>query len=493
MFAIVNKPAFLVVSFIIAILLAEGVHGYSYRLWGNGGPKDQVAIPKTKKSEADSWKTSAIVDGTAESLQEWREAHDESLSENEKRLVATGAALFREYGQGQGRKGDCFREAAEQVKTDCSGRGMGEVEKVRYAIELTRCEVMTAGQTLPKRCDAPSKERVTGCVEAISSVGQLWTSYSGYFRDVTLMCASVRFDIEKDALKHLYRNITHALITQHEFTQRRGNDLPLWMNWAKEFSDTQHRVAELAAGVQRALQNELKVLKSEIVIMRRWLEEQGGMQEKVSREFEGFVAVVREKIEGVGMTVENALITNLQKNEEAMSVASVQFVKNMNKSQSFNSITALADATLHTLGSTKSLTTEFIQLLKNNTEATFAAHSQALTYASISHLNVLSKSVESQIVVTEAMLLGLAVNVSKAVEAVSETAWNAAGEVRGLVGAIREGRELVRFAIEPIARFIKSFKSTSFPFQTYSDHHSPKIGKIGSLAVRCHGLSQFLG
>ncbi|KAG0338344.1 hypothetical protein BG000_004107 [Podila horticola] len=46
------------------------------------------------------------------------------------------------------------------------------------------------------------------CVQSLGRVPQLWTSYSGYFREVKVMCLAVQYSLENDELRSLQRNIT---------------------------------------------------------------------------------------------------------------------------------------------------------------------------------------------------------------------------------------------------------------------------------------------
>ncbi|KAJ3100247.1 karyogamy protein [Phlyctochytrium planicorne] len=116
---------------------------------------------------------------------------------------------------------------------------MTDAVKVQFAVELTRCEIMTAGKELPKNCEHLGPKNLTPCVESLASINQMWTSYSGYFRDVTFMCLGVRLTKEKEHLKGLYRNVTFALITEHKFKERRDEDLSSWKAWMQDLRTLQ--------------------------------------------------------------------------------------------------------------------------------------------------------------------------------------------------------------------------------------------------------------
>ncbi|KAI9138359.1 hypothetical protein BKA69DRAFT_776939 [Paraphysoderma sedebokerense] len=69
------------------------------------------------------------------------------------------------------------------------------------AIRLTKCEIATANIQAPMECQ--DFDNVTTCVESLSRIPQLWTSYSGYFRDVVSMCFAVRHEIQRGNCHYL--------------------------------------------------------------------------------------------------------------------------------------------------------------------------------------------------------------------------------------------------------------------------------------------------
>ncbi|KAF9933341.1 hypothetical protein FBU30_005745 [Linnemannia zychae] len=68
-------------------------------------------------------------------------------------------------------KSDCFKNAARALRQDCKNIDIDENEK-------TQCRVP-----------------------------QLWTSYSGYFREVKTMCLAVQYSLEHDKLRKLQRDL----------------------------------------------------------------------------------------------------------------------------------------------------------------------------------------------------------------------------------------------------------------------------------------------
>ncbi|KAI8599348.1 hypothetical protein EDD21DRAFT_339906 [Dissophora ornata] len=107
-------------------------------------------------------------------------------------------------------KPDCFKKAARALRHDCKNIEMDEDEKTKYAIRLTGCEIATADMPVPIECCGisssmdkepedrrkPTSADITRCVQSLGRVPQLWTSYSGYFREVKVMCLAVRYSLE---------------------------------------------------------------------------------------------------------------------------------------------------------------------------------------------------------------------------------------------------------------------------------------------------------
>ncbi|KFH69570.1 hypothetical protein MVEG_04379 [Podila verticillata NRRL 6337] len=119
------------------------------------------------------------------------------------------------------KKQDCFKKAAQALRQGCKSIDLDEHEKTTYAIRLTACEIATANMPVPFECKEISEARDSSslntksksheigcCVQSLGRVPQLWTSYSGYFREVKVMCLAVQYSLERDELRNLQRNLT---------------------------------------------------------------------------------------------------------------------------------------------------------------------------------------------------------------------------------------------------------------------------------------------
>ncbi|CAB5392557.1 unnamed protein product [Rhizophagus irregularis] len=135
---------------------------------------------------------------------------------NEERMII-------EHGQASltilEKKHDCFKEATTTLKNGCKNVNLSNNDKMQYAIRLAKCELATANLAFPMECDDIDHD-VGKCIESISRIPQFWTTYSGYFREVSQMCFAMRYSLERDLLEEYNRNVTfkyhHILKHLHE-------------------------------------------------------------------------------------------------------------------------------------------------------------------------------------------------------------------------------------------------------------------------------------
>ncbi|PKY47653.1 hypothetical protein RhiirA4_444965 [Rhizophagus irregularis] len=135
---------------------------------------------------------------------------------NEERMII-------EHGQASltilEKKHDCFKEATTTLKNGCKNVNLSNNDKMQYAIRLAKCELATANLAFPMECDDFDHD-VGKCIESISRIPQFWTTYSGYFREVSQMCFAMRYSLERDLLEEYNRNVTfkyhHILKHLHE-------------------------------------------------------------------------------------------------------------------------------------------------------------------------------------------------------------------------------------------------------------------------------------
>ncbi|RGB26234.1 hypothetical protein C1646_427698 [Rhizophagus diaphanus] len=137
------------------------------------------------------------------------------LSNEERMIIEHGQASLTVLEK----KHDCFKEATTTLKNGCKNVNLSNNDKMQYAIRLAKCELATANLAFPMECDDFDHD-VGKCIESISRIPQFWTTYSGYFREVSQMCFAMRYSLERDLLEEYNRNVTfkyhHILKHLHE-------------------------------------------------------------------------------------------------------------------------------------------------------------------------------------------------------------------------------------------------------------------------------------
>ncbi|KAI9272498.1 hypothetical protein BY458DRAFT_508957 [Sporodiniella umbellata] len=124
------------------------------------------------------------------------------------------------------------------------------LENMKYAIALTLCELSSAKIKPPNECYRLEKPKQTGlCIQKLSFSPQAWTSYSGYFRDIALICFAIRYPLEKEILERLYRNITLGQQKNFEILQHQQADFIQWreqeLHWLAHLRQSQSDLAHL--------------------------------------------------------------------------------------------------------------------------------------------------------------------------------------------------------------------------------------------------------
>ncbi|KAI9486609.1 MAG: hypothetical protein EXX96DRAFT_549728 [Benjaminiella poitrasii] len=115
------------------------------------------------------------------------------------------------------------------------------------ALMLTLCELSSARIAIPFECQnvientrkEKKENRIKHCVQKLSTLPQTWTSYSGYFRDVVIMCFAIRYPMEKDILERLHANITLNQAKNFDLLQKQQEYL---MRWRQEEVTTLHHL-----------------------------------------------------------------------------------------------------------------------------------------------------------------------------------------------------------------------------------------------------------
>ncbi|KAL1918668.1 uncharacterized protein VTP21DRAFT_2690 [Calcarisporiella thermophila] len=137
----------------------------------------------------------------------------------ERAALQDGMAALEAYVSGPN---SCFRRAAMGLEKGCKSEDMSELQKAkcRYAMRLTICEMATAGIAKPGECEKEDQSGLNRCIKFLSKVPQHWTSYSAYFRQVVSMCFAVRYEIEREIIAELHRNITRLQLNNYDVLEK---------------------------------------------------------------------------------------------------------------------------------------------------------------------------------------------------------------------------------------------------------------------------------
>ncbi|KAG0078052.1 hypothetical protein BGZ90_006026 [Linnemannia elongata] len=165
-------------------------------------------------------------------------------------------------------KPDCFKDAARALQQGCKSIDIDEDEKTRYAIRLTTCEIATANMPIPQECHSlasaesdpdkqPTANDISRCVQSLGRVPQLWTSYSGYFREVKVMCLAVRYSLEHEqqrVLKETNRLETEQLKQLSALHSTITADVNSMLNSAGTLKDALRSVTEEVSKLTQSIE-----------------------------------------------------------------------------------------------------------------------------------------------------------------------------------------------------------------------------------------------
>lgn len=109
----------------------------------------------------------------------------------------------------------CAYLAIHDLVDLCRNNGAENIDgdlRLRLAVDLSICEFLEANISYPEECrelEASSgKESYLACVSLLRSIEQFWTTYSGNYRKLRLLCYEELAPFLKDSILNLYLNIT---------------------------------------------------------------------------------------------------------------------------------------------------------------------------------------------------------------------------------------------------------------------------------------------
>ncbi|KNE59315.1 hypothetical protein AMAG_03617 [Allomyces macrogynus ATCC 38327] len=205
-------------------------------------------------------------------------------------MLDYGKRAIQQY---ESRDVDCYRDAAVTLQQGCHELTVSQAEKNSYVVRLTLCEIGSANIYVPPQCLHGTLGN--SCIEALAQVPQLWTSYSGYFRDVMAMCYAVRHHIERDLVEALFYNLTLTqLVSNNMLKQHTADVVQLHMQemaaWG-QLHDQQSTIAsqtDQIVGWTRDLSSNVTHLAGDLAAARNVVDGIERAQEEVNARFDAW-------------------------------------------------------------------------------------------------------------------------------------------------------------------------------------------------------------
>ncbi|CAJ0830858.1 14504_t:CDS:10 [Entrophospora sp. SA101] len=276
-----------------------------------------------------------------------------SNNDNSERLLFTNDNEYLSVSLAKfEKKSDCFKKAIGNLKHGCREINLSETIKIQFAIHLTKCEIATANLLVPMECQDFDREignnEVGKCVESLSRTPQLWTSYSGYFREVFHICFAVRYSVEKDLLEELHRNITKNQLfnykilrnQQSEMIELRKEELKRLKMLEKFQSDILKNVNEIeqlsidTESFKGNLNNSRIIIQDILKYLFEFIEEFKTFQTNVKETFKEFDAINNQQLEIINNVMEqeeNLEKINVAKFQEISTQENQEFMKQLHQ------------------------------------------------------------------------------------------------------------------------------------------------------------------
>lgn len=130
----------------------------------------------------------------------------------------------------------CTYKALREFTQLCQEFGADNIDanlRLRLAVKLSICEFIEAGVDYPEECkiinpesdDVGNETTFRACVANLRSVPQFWTTYSGNFRKLRLLCFEELAPFVKDNILDLYLNITRLYSTFYSSASRSAQSM----------------------------------------------------------------------------------------------------------------------------------------------------------------------------------------------------------------------------------------------------------------------------
>ncbi|CUM56771.1 unnamed protein product [Debaryomyces tyrocola] len=162
----------------------------------------------------------------------------------------------------------CVKDALKDIIPECMRLGIDSIEpglQKKAAIQLSICEFENSKVTYPSSCyNMISDNDFDSCIIDIERAPQYWTTFSGYYREITKICYEESLPFEKEQIISLYSNITKL--------------------YSKMFQDLNDSYKE-STHIQQTMKNEFKELQRMIKVI---LDQNEKTSEEVKEKYEEF-------------------------------------------------------------------------------------------------------------------------------------------------------------------------------------------------------------
>ncbi|PWN17948.1 hypothetical protein BCV69DRAFT_89183 [Microstroma glucosiphilum] len=181
-------------------------------------PSYAHAFPSFRPASPPSAPSEAFLDALAQQRETIVDSEALGLTSAERRLIFRSERSLASYS----RRSDCSNAVATSLQKRCGDElEDSDDERIRAAIALTKCDLATAGQTPPLECSGIQPSQGMGvernpaspCVAALSRSPQHWSTYSGYLREIPMLCFALRRQLEVDTVREIYVNISQEKIS----------------------------------------------------------------------------------------------------------------------------------------------------------------------------------------------------------------------------------------------------------------------------------------
>lgn len=196
---------------------------------------------------------------------------------------------------------DCFRDVIGNLDSRCEDMENSQEDRVDAAISMAICELQTTEHApVPMECNPSVKSWYStvhsskSCVEALYRSPQLWSSYSGYLRQIPQLCFAYRRWHDIDTAKRIYQNATFEKVSLLKMLKRHHEEL---LERESAFSGNLENLASIGAKLGLAA-NLFDVKANHVLddLRHSWSEE----RKEIDSSHRNFHKLIHEQVQAHG-------------------------------------------------------------------------------------------------------------------------------------------------------------------------------------------------